>query len=216
MTAFRQAQWPLLRKTRNITGLKRGKTRKITGIGRDFSSVPLRCEIRYSPVFAKNKIIINANICKTMKKHSIIRALAVIAVILAAGMGAQAQDLDLLNAKREMIGRINSDGTVRDAKLIVVGKFNSDGSVRNAKLEQIGKIDADGTMRDVKLIVIGKTGDDGIVRDAKMSQIGKIEYDGTVRDAKMTQIGVGRGSNINKKWLAAVFFFHFKELTAAK
>ena len=46
------------------------------------------------------------------------------------------------------IGRIDSDGTIRNFNGSSIGKIDKDGIIRNSNGAQVGKIDSDGTIRD--------------------------------------------------------------------
>ena len=127
-------------------------------------------------------------------KQFIVKTITVIALILAVSMNVQAQGCRLHNASNAQIGKISSDGTVRNASNGQVGKISSDGAVRNASNVQIGKIE-----------------NDGKVRNANNAQIGKVDSDGTVRNASNAQIGIARGDHINRQWVAAFYFFFFKD-----
>ena len=56
------------------------------------------------------------------------------------------------------IGRIDSDGTIRDRNNSSIGKVDSDGTVRNKYNASIGRIDRDGTVRDANGAQIGRVG----------------------------------------------------------
>ena len=55
------------------------------------------------------------------------------------------------------IGRIDSDGTIRNYNGSQLGKVYSDGVVRNSNGAQVGKIESDGTIRDKNNSIIIKS-----------------------------------------------------------
>ena len=88
-----------------------------------------------------------------------------------------------------------------------IGKIESNGTVRNASGSSIGKIESDGTIRNGSGSSIGKVESDGTVRNSSGSKIGKVESDGTVRNGNGSSIGKVQG--VPRQWVAAYFFFFF-------
>ena len=79
-----------------------------------------------------------------MKKT--IQLLFVFALLLFVTPQINAQDL--YNGSGNRIGKIDSDGTVRNSSGNGVGKINSDGTVRGSAGNSIGKIESDGSVRN--------------------------------------------------------------------
>ncbi len=100
------------------------------------------------------------------------------------------------------IGKIESDGTVRNSSNLKIGCFDRN-VIRDASNMKVGSIDG-GTIRNKNNMKIGLVESNGIVRDAYNMKIGSVESDGAVRDASNMKIGSAEGVN---KTYAAVFFF---------
>ena len=100
------------------------------------------------------------------------------------------------------IGKIESDGTVRNASNMKIGCFDRS-DIRDASNMKVGSIDGS-TIRDKNNMKIGSIESNGTVRDASNMKIGSVESNGTVRDANNMKIGSADGVNTT---YAAVFFF---------
>ena len=100
------------------------------------------------------------------------------------------------------IGKIESDGTVRNASNMKIGCFDR-GVIRDASNIKIGSIDGS-TIRDKSNMKIGSVESDGTVRDASNMKIGSVERNGTVRDKSNMKVGCADGVNVT---YAAVFYF---------
>lgn len=100
------------------------------------------------------------------------------------------------------IGKIESDGTVRNASNMKIGCFDR-GVIRDASNMKIGSIDGS-TIRDKSNMKIGSVESDGTVRDASNMKIGSVERNGTVRDKSNMKVGSADGVNAT---YAAVFYF---------
>jgi hypothetical protein len=125
--------------------------------------------------------------------------------MLSTSQTVEAQDLR--GKTNALIGRIQSDGVVRNSSNAQIGKIDANGAIRDRRNAQIGKIDSDGIIRDRSNAQIGKVDSNGVVRDRSNAQIGKIDADGVVRDRSNAQIGSAKG--IKREWAAVVFFFDF-------
>jgi len=106
-----------------------------------------------------------------------------------------------------LMGRVDSDGTVRDKIGNSIGRIDSDGTIRNRIGNSVGRIDRDGVFRDRIGNSIGRIDKDGTVRDRIGNQIGRIDDDGAVRDHIGNRVGSSNG--IPKEWVAAIYFFEF-------
>ena len=60
------------------------------------------------------------------------------------------------NSYNSQIGKIESDGTIRDRYNSTVGKFESNGTVRDRYNSTLGKVEKDGTIRNRYNSSIGK------------------------------------------------------------
>ena len=100
------------------------------------------------------------------------------------------------------IGKIESDGTVRNASNMKIGCFDR-GVIRDASNMKIGSIDGS-IIRDKSNMKIGSVESDGTVRDASNMKIGSVERNGTVRDKSNMKVGSADGVNAT---YAAVFYF---------
>lgn len=127
-------------------------------------------------------------------------------VLALAGlwMSSNAQVLrDASNDKT--VGRISSNGMVRDDGFHSVGSFDADGTVRNAAGEAVGKI--------VRLEIFDTAGNrlgyintDGTVRDGNSNKLGHVNLnDGKVTDAEHHVMGYARGIRVD--WIACYYFF---------
>ena len=102
------------------------------------------------------------------------------------------------------IGKIESDGTVRNASNMKIGCFDR-GVIRDASNMKIGSIDGS-TIRDKSNMKIGSVESDGTVRDASNMKIGSVERNGTVRDKSNMKIGSVEG--VNQTYAAVFYFFN--------
>lgn len=110
-----------------------------------------------------------------------------IAAMLMTCMASYSQDLR--NSSNMLIGKIESDGIVRDQTNMMIGKIRSDGTIANRNNMIVGKIEKDGTIRDCSNMKIGKVNSDGEVKDSNNMQIGRVKADGTVVDRNNMTIG---------------------------
>jgi len=133
--------------------------------------------------------------------HSLIKVFLII-VMIGASLLCDAQSL--YNSYNMHIGKIESDGLVRDRSNMMIGKFRSDGTIENRNYMMMGKIERDGTIRNRSNMMIGKVNSDGEVRDRSNMQIGGVKSDGTVVDRSNKTIGYAKGVPAT---YAAVFFF---------
>lgn len=79
--------------------------------------------------------------------HMWIRIYFILVVLWASQIcGAQS----LYDGSNMLIGRIESDGLVRDQANMMIGKIGSDGTILNRNYMTVGKIDKDGTIRDAR------------------------------------------------------------------
>ena len=65
--------------------------------------------------------------------------------------------------------------TCRDKNNMTIGKIESDGIVRNASNMKIGSIESNGTVRDASNMKIGSVESNGTVRDGANMKIGSVE-----------------------------------------
>ena len=106
------------------------------------------------------------------------------------------------------IGRIESDGTVRNASNMKIGCFDR-GVIRNASNMKIGRIEGS-TIRDKSNMKIGYIESDGTVRDASNLKIGIVERNGTIRNKSNMKIGSADG--VNPTYAAVFYFFNLFNL----
>ena len=129
-------------------------------------------------------------------------------MLAIAGMWMTASAQVLRDATNDnTVGRISSNGIVRDAALHSVGTFDADGTVRNALGTAVGKIvrleifDPAGTR-------VGYINTDGTVRDGNSVKLGHVNLsDGKVTDAQQRVLGYARGIRVD--WIACYYFFGF-------
>lgn len=117
---------------------------------------------------------------------------------------ATAYTQDLRNSSNILVGRIESDGIVRDQTNMMIGKIGSDGTILNQNYMTVGKIEKDGTIRDRSNMMIGKVDGDGKVKDRNNILIGRVKPDGTVVDRHNMTVGYAKGLPAA---YAAVFYF---------
>lgn len=139
---------------------------------------------------------------------------AIIVCLLLVGVDARGQEacsLVVRGAGSSTVGRIDSDGAIRDASGRNIGRFKG-GTVRNGSGSSIGRIDQNGTVRDRSGSTIGRVEDDGDMRNANGSFIGKITSGGAVRNKN----GASRGRFDNYvpacRHVAAAYLFFFDPL----
>ena len=102
------------------------------------------------------------------------------------------------------IGKIESDGTVRNASNMKIGCFDR-GVIRDASNMKVGSIDGS-IIRDKNNMKIGSIESNGTVRDASNMKIGSVESNGTVRDGSNMKIGSVEG--VNQTYAAVFYFFN--------
>ena len=102
------------------------------------------------------------------------------------------------------IGKIESDGTVRNVSNMKIGCFDR-GVIRDASNMKVGSIDGS-TIRDKSNMKIGSVDSDGTVRDASNMKIGSVERNGTVRDKSNMKVGSADG--VNPTYAAVFYFFN--------
>lgn len=129
-------------------------------------------------------------------------------VLALAGMTTSANAQVLRDATNDnTVGRIASNGIVRDNAFRSMGSFDPDGTVRDAKGAEVGKI--------VRLEIFDTNGNrlgyintDGTVRDGNSNRLGHINLnDGKVTDAEHHTLGYARGIRVD--WIACYYFFGF-------
>lgn len=124
-----------------------------------------------------------------------------LAVLFMSASSADAQDLR--NAGMVLLGRIESDGVLRDGRNVLLGRFERNGSIRNERGQLVGYVDADGVVRDKSRVLVGRINGDGTVRDHRNVLVGRIE-NGRVRYSSNVLIGYAQGVPLIQ---AAVYFF---------
>jgi hypothetical protein len=144
-------------------------------------------------------------------RHSIAATIVCILLVGVDARGQEACSLVVRGAGGSTVGRIESDGTIRDVSGRDIGRFKG-GTVRNGSGASIGRIDQNGTVRDRSGSTIGKVDDDGDMRNASGSFIGKITPVGAIRNKN----GASRGRFDNYvpvcRHVAAAYLFFFEPL----
>ena len=154
----------------------------------------------------------------------IIRAMIAVVITLAALTPAHAQ-LEFLNEKNQVIGRISPDGKVTDANGVALGNITPDGKVIDPQGRALGAINADGSITGEKNQTISKTTMGKVVGEKNQSLF-QISTDGkviaadnkvvaTVRgDAKTIKTSLGKtilpNDEIKNLWASAFFIFFDK------
>jgi hypothetical protein len=77
------------------------------------------------------------------------------------------------NSLRMRIGNIDSNDTVYNA-YTSVGKIESDGTIKNSMQIPVGKVEDDGTVCGQSITAIGKVENDGTICDGNMVIIGRL------------------------------------------
>ncbi len=112
----------------------------------------------------------------------------------------------LRDADFNSIGRINTNGMVRDEAGKSLGEFSADGTVIGRNGEVKGKISRL-EIFDTAGARIGYINSDGTVHDGESHELGTVSLgDGKVSDAKGSTLGFARGIRVD--WIACYYFFH--------
>lgn len=135
---------------------------------------------------------------------TIVKYIIALVMLLAAWTGAQAQVLR--DADFNSIGRINTNGMVRDEAGKALGEFSADGTVLGRSGKVMGKISRL-EIFNPEGVRIGYINSDGTVHDGESKALGTVSLgDGKVADAKGNTLGFARGIRVD--WIACYYFFH--------
>lgn len=139
---------------------------------------------------------------------TLIRNIALLAVMIAAMCSTGASAQTLRDANYNYVGKIAPNGTVRNSEYGAVGFFNNDGTIANAKGKTVGRIDAKMQIFDKSGTRLGFVLADGTVNDGESKLLGKIDIKtGKVTDDDGDVLGYANGISIQR--VAAYFFFDF-------
>jgi hypothetical protein len=118
------------------------------------------------------------------------RAVVVVGLLLLGGVAhadIEIRPIRFRDATNNIVGWVDSDGTIRDGNKVAIGKVDVDGTLRDASNNPIGRIESDGTMRDASNKSAGKIESDGTIRNGQNWKIAKISKDGTIRSLVRTR-----------------------------
>jgi hypothetical protein len=145
-------------------------------------------------------------------------AAALLTTIWASCLGwsvsaQEACSLSVRNESGATVGRVESDGDIRDAGGALIGRLRN-GTVRDRSGALKGRIDTSGSIRDRSGATIGKVDHDGDLRDRSGTYIGKIEDDGDVRNRGGALAGKIGGYSPACRLSVAAYLFFFEPLHA--
>jgi len=119
--------------------------------------------------------------------------------------------LRVRSASGASIGRIDSNGYIRNASGATAGRFYKN-HVRNKSGKTIGRVDSDGSIRAASGATIGRVDNDGRLRNASGATIGRIDKDGRVRNRSGAICGRFDGYTPACRLTAAAYLFFFEPM----
>ncbi len=147
-----------------------------------------------------------------MRRISLVACMIGAAVFMALAVAASGVcELTVRNGSGSTVGRIDADGTIRDASGSSIGSFR-DGEVRGRSGSRIGQVEQDGAVRNASGSRVGNIEQDGTLRDASGSRIGSVEQDGTIRNKSGSRSGGFDGYVPACRLVAAAYLFFFEPL----